>query len=36
MAYRDWFLPILINGHVSVGDVEEEFSMVAEERKDIH
>ena len=29
-SFRDWLLPMLMNGQVSVGDVEEELSMVAE------
>lgn len=28
---RDWLLPMLMNGQVSVGDVEEQLGMVAEE-----
>ena len=31
-SLRDWLLPMLMNGQVSVGDVEEELGMVAEER----
>ena len=30
-SLRDWLLPMLMNGQVSVGDVEEELGMVAEE-----
>lgn len=29
-SLRDWLLPMLMNGQVSVGDVEEELGMVAE------
>lgn len=29
-SLRDWLLPMLMNGQVSVGDVEEQLSMVAE------
>ena len=29
-ALRDWLLPMLMNGQVSVGDVEEQLGMVAE------
>jgi type I restriction enzyme S subunit len=29
-SLRDWFLPMLMNGQVSVGDVAEELGMVAE------
>lgn len=32
-SLRDWLLPMLMNGQVSVGDVEEELGMVAEERE---
>jgi type I restriction enzyme S subunit len=32
-ALRDWLLPMLMNGQVSVGEVEEELRMVAEERE---
>lgn len=32
-ALRDWLLPMLMNGQVSVGDFEEELGMVAEERE---
>ena len=36
----DWLLPMLMNGQVSVGDVEEELGMVAEGnveyKKNIH
>jgi type I restriction enzyme S subunit len=39
-SLRDWLLPMLMNGQVSVGDVEEELGMVAEGgaeyKKDIH
>jgi type I restriction enzyme S subunit len=31
-SLRDWLLPMLMNGQVSVGDVVEELRMVAEER----
>jgi type I restriction enzyme S subunit len=31
-SLRDWLLPMLMNGQVSVGEVEEELGMVAEER----
>jgi type I restriction enzyme S subunit len=31
-SLRDWLLPMLMNGQVSVGEVEEELRMVAEER----
>ena len=30
-SLRDWLLPMLMNGQVSVGDVEEQLGMVAEE-----
>lgn len=30
-SLRDWLLPMLMNGQVSVGDIEEELRMVAEE-----
>ncbi|WP_158614921.1 restriction endonuclease subunit S [Flavobacterium sp. LS1P28] len=30
-SLRDWLLPMLMNGQVSVGEVEEELGMVAEE-----
>jgi type I restriction enzyme S subunit len=30
-SLRDWLLPMLMNGQVSVGDVEEELGMVSEE-----
>jgi type I restriction enzyme S subunit len=30
-SLRDWLLPMLMNGQVSVGDVEEELGMVAED-----
>jgi type I restriction enzyme S subunit len=33
-SLRDWLLPMLMNGQVSVGAVEEELGMVAEERKE--
>jgi type I restriction enzyme S subunit len=29
-SLRDWLLPMLMNGQVRVGDVEEELDMVAE------
>ena len=29
-SLRDWLLPMLMNGQVSVGDVEEQLGMVAE------
>jgi type I restriction enzyme S subunit len=32
-SLRDWLLPMLMNGQVSVGDVEEELGMVAEGRE---
>ena len=32
-SLRDWLLPMLMNGQVSVGEVKEELSMVAEERE---
>jgi type I restriction enzyme S subunit len=32
-SLRDWLLPMLMNGQVSVGDVAEELGMVAEERE---
>jgi type I restriction enzyme S subunit len=32
-SLRDWLLPMLMNGQVSVGDVEVELGMVAEERE---
>ena len=32
-SLRDWLLPMLMNGQVNVGDVEEELGMVAEERE---
>lgn len=32
-SLRDWLLPMLMNGQVSVGDVEEGLGMVAEERE---
>ncbi len=32
-SLRDWLLPMLMNGQVSVGDVEEELRMVAEARE---
>jgi type I restriction enzyme S subunit len=32
-SLRDWLLPMLMNGQVSVGDFEEELGMVAEERE---
>ena len=32
-SLRDWLLPMLMNGQVSVGEVEEELRMVAEERE---
>ena len=32
-ALRDWLLPMLMNGQVSVSDVEEELGMVAEPRE---
>ena len=32
-SLRDWLLPMLMNGQVSVEDVEEELGMVAEERE---
>jgi type I restriction enzyme S subunit len=31
-SLRDWLLPMLMNGQVIVGDVEEQLGMVAEER----
>jgi type I restriction enzyme S subunit len=30
-SLRDWLLPMLMNGQVSVGDLEEELGMVAED-----
>lgn len=30
---RDWLLPMLMNGQVTVGEVEQELGMVAEERE---
>ena len=30
-SLRDWLLPMLMNGQVSVGEVERELGMVAEE-----
>ncbi|MEZ7507267.1 restriction endonuclease subunit S [Flavobacterium sp. Arc2] len=33
-SLRDWLLPMLMNGQVSVGDVEEELGMVAEGREE--
>ena len=30
-SLRDWLLPMLMNGQVSAGDVEEQLGMVAEE-----
>ena len=30
VSFRDWLLPMLMNGQVSVGEVEEELGMVAE------
>lgn len=30
--FRDWLLPILMNGQVTVGAAEEKLSMAAEER----
>ncbi len=39
-SLRDWLLPMLMNGQVRVGDVEEQLGMVAERsaeyKKDIH
>lgn len=32
-SLRDWLLPMLMNGQVSVGDVEEQLGMVAEEKE---
>ena len=32
-SLRDWLLPMLMNGQVSVGDVAEELGMVAEPRE---
>lgn len=32
-SLRDWLLPMLMNGQVSVGEVKEELGMVAEERE---
>jgi type I restriction enzyme S subunit len=32
-SLRDWLLPMLMNGQVSVGEFEEELGMVAEERE---
>jgi type I restriction enzyme S subunit len=32
-SLRDWLLPMLMNGQVSLGDVEEELRMVAEKRE---
>jgi type I restriction enzyme S subunit len=32
-SLRDWLLPMLMNGQVTVGDVEEQLGMVAEERE---
>jgi type I restriction enzyme S subunit len=32
-SLRDWILPMLMNGQVSVGEVAEELDMVAEERE---
>jgi len=32
-ALRDWLLPMLMNGQVTVGDVEQELGMVAEEKE---
>lgn len=32
-SLRDWLLPMLMNGQVSVGEFEEELRMVAEERE---
>lgn len=32
-SLRDWLLPMLMNGQVSVGEVEEELGMVAEPRE---
>lgn len=29
-SLRDWLLPMLMNGQVTVGDVEEDLGMVAE------
>jgi restriction endonuclease S subunit len=33
-SLRDWLLPMLMNGQVSVGDVEEQLGMVAEQREE--
>jgi len=33
-SFRDWLLPMLMNGQVSVGDVEEQLGMVAEQREE--
>jgi type I restriction enzyme S subunit len=33
-SLRDWLLPMLMNGQVSVDDVEEELGMVAEEKEE--
>ncbi len=30
VSLRDWLLPMLMNGQVSVGEAEEELGMVAE------
>ena len=30
-SLRDWLLPMLMNGQVTVGEVEKELGMVAEE-----